>query len=271
VRRSGALVAALAAASLLGTGCGDDSATSDAARVERYIQQVNAVQTRDRAVVERLNENLKAYAGDKLKGREAELRLLTSEADLARAKGRVAALTPPPAARKLRRLLLTVYDMDIALAGETRRTAAYVPRAERTLNGLDDVRRRLRKDLRAARVPRRQIAALRGYADRLLTAQVSLAALDVPPVLAATHTAQIERLRETRRLALLLAGSIKRQDAAAVARQLKAFRNAGGPDPVTDLRALGSIRAYGQRVAQVGSARTAVVREQSRLLARKRS
>ena len=262
--------AALAAGAGLATGCGGgDAAQDDRARVEGYVERANVVQRRAQPRIDAANATYEAWAKRTLKGAEAELALRQAELDLAGVEQELAALRPPEPARELHRRLLRTYELRIGLAAETRAMAGYVPRAERALAGLNRVRTRLRDRLRDARTAPQQVAALTAYGARLAAVQARLERLEVPPVLTPTHRSQVARLRETRALATRLARAIARKDAARVAKLLRVFRQAGGPDPVGDRLAEGAIAAYQQRVARVGLATGAVQREQARLIARR--
>ncbi|MCW2959492.1 MAG: hypothetical protein JWP18_2295 [Solirubrobacterales bacterium] len=262
----GRATAAILVAGLVAGGCGGKNEDTTSDRVTAYVERANKVQQRAAPVFDRANTRYRAYAQGSLKGADAELQLRSTEVELAAVQRRLAAVQAPPAARELRRRLLRVYAMEVALAAETRQMAGYVPQAERTLASLDAVRTRLRTRLNGARTPPRQIAALRTYAGRLDAVRTRLRRLEVPPVLTATHEAQLDRLTRTRSLALRLTRAIRARDAVVVARLLKAFRSAGGPDPVADLLATGAIKAYQQRVTMVSLARGEVARERARLL-----
>lgn len=258
----GRAVPALLAALVL-AGCGGEERDP----VDAYVDRVNAAQATLSGEKRRADEALKRFAEGELEGRDAEIELVAAEGTIAELRRRVAAVPAPPRAATLRDRILRVFDLNQDLAAETRRLARYVPRAQRRLARLDGIRERLRRGLRRES-PGAQEEALRRYAADIDALVAGLGRLSAPPpVLAATVNAQVGRLLRARDLARGLQGAIARQDAKDVARRVKAFREVGEEAPDDGL-VRKAVKAYQERLAEVGRAAADVQRERSRLVRR---
>lgn len=253
----------VAAAAVLLPGCGG---TSDTDRLTAFIDDANAIQQRAAPRFTAADDAYRRFAEGKLRGRAAELELRRAELDVEAARQELAALSPPPQARRLRTLLLRSYELNVLLAAETRQMAVYLPRAQDALEDLAGVRRRLRRSLRST-VPARQVSALRAYATSLRAVRDRIDRLTAPPTMVADQETQLRVLGRARSLAQRLAAAIEREDAEEVVALLDRFRDGGDPRP--DLADLGdgAIRAYGQRLRELDRAAQAVRSERARLQA----
>lgn len=255
-----ALVAA--AAAVLLAGCADD----DPARtdVERYVTDANALQQRSAPEFERANEVYSALAKGDLPGRTAGARALAAEQALRDARARLGRLRPPAPATALHDRLLRVFDLNAAFAAETTSLARYVPAARRELAPVRRISRQLRTRLRGAAEPDAQAEALRRYAEAISRRTRAMGRLQPPPVLADNHRLELERLRDSERLARRLRTATAARDAPRVARLLIEFRKAadGGGDPKLARRA---VRAYEDRRRAVTDAVGELRREQARV------
>jgi hypothetical protein len=124
---------------------------------------------------------------------------------------------------------------------------------------------RLRSDLAAATTPPAQDRALAAYGRALARIEAPMRVLSPPPVLQASHNAQLLRLVTARGLTRRLRAAIAARDAPAVARLLLRFRsvNAAAGSDVSAERA--AALAYRDRVRRVSRLEGALQREEQRL------
>lgn len=256
-----AVVAALAAFAVAGCGGGDP----DQEAVEDYLNAANDVAQQSTERFAAANDSFQKFAKGDLKGKKAGKELRRAELDIANVQQQVAALEPPPKARKLHDLLLRSYELNILMAAEQRQMAGYVPRAQEALKRLQGIQKRLRRGLKGATEPSRQTGALRRYGRELQTVRDRLRELEVPPALAADRETQLRVLGRARSLGLQLARAIQREDAPAVRRLLARFTEGGDPQPELAKLSKGSIEAYRQRLVAIDRASAAARAERARL------
>jgi hypothetical protein len=259
--RPGAVVAAGAVA-LLAAGCGSKSTRS---RVDEYIRQVDAIQQRSATAFAHTNTAYRRFSTGSLAAQDIGKVLGGAEATMRSARARLAAVPAPPAAARLRLLLLQLFDLDAGLAHETTVLARYQPAATAALKPLTVINRRLRADLRAGRSASGQARALGRYGRSLRTVAAKLRRLQPPPVLASTHRAELRRLEATGSLAGRLRAAIARNDSRTVARLLLRFRKLSGPQDHAQQLANSAVRAYVRRYDAIGEAESALQRERLRL------
>jgi hypothetical protein len=265
--RGAVLAGSLLLAVLAAAGCGDERRPDP---VATYIERANAVQARSATRFTAANQTFEQFAKGKLGGPQATRRLREAELDIETARQRLAALRPPPAARRLHALLLRTYEMNVLLAAETRQMAAYVPRAQLAFRLLDRISRRLSSALRRARTPAGQVRALKSYVKALDRMRGVLQRLDPPPVLEADRNTQLRRLASVQPVARQLARAIERRDADAVSRLIVRFREGGGTPPGRAGLRKGAIVAYQQRIARIDQAAADARTELARLARKSR-
>lgn len=259
--RASALLAACAALVLALAGCGDDGGRD---AVERYIGEANAVQARFAPDLERANATYADFAEGELDATVADRRLDAAERALRDAGARLERLQPPREAAGMHDRLLRLYAANADFASETTRLGRYLPQARAILRPIDGIGERLRSRLRRAAGPDAQSTALGRYASGVYGQFSRLRRLDPPPVLLATHRAQLARLYESNRLARGLQRATRRRDEKRVARLLLRFRRVtrdAGRAALTRT----AVRAYNERYRKVIATATALQREQQRL------
>lgn len=257
----GALVA-LAAITML-VGCGGGHSARDALR--SYIERANTIQRDGATGIRRANTAYARFSQGKLTGAAAVRQLGLAEDELRTIRGRLVRLPAPADAQVLRRRLLAVFAADIRLADEATRLATYVPAARRAMVPLPRVGRQLRSDLAKATTPPQQGQALKTYGRALARIEARMRLLFPPPVLQASHNAQLLRLDTARGLTRKLRSAIAARDAPAVARLLLRFRtiNAAAGSDVGAQRA--AALAYRDRVRRISVLEGALQREEQRL------
>jgi hypothetical protein len=258
-----ALAASLVA---VAAGCGGQSAHD---RVQGYVRDANAVEQASAPAFRRAQATYVAFARGALPASGAAAQLAGAEDTIRAARGRLARLDPPPEARELHRRLLAVYDMNISLADETTRLAAYSPAAAAALGPLAQANKRLSRELRVAAGKPAQQQALARYAAALGGVLASLRRLRPPALLAAAHRTQVARLDSARSLALRLARAIGSGDARRTASLLVRFRSVGARSSAGSVSlSPAALRAYGRRYQAIATAETSLRREEARLRAK---
>jgi hypothetical protein len=249
-------------AGLLAAGCGGQSSRD---RVRSYIEHANAIETRSAPALQKANVAYAEFSQGKLSGRDAVRALQDAEGTLRDTRRRLGALAPPSQARRLHAALLSAVGASIGLAGESTALARYTPGARSVAQGLKSAASDLRSRLRDAKQPEAQAAALGVYRTRLAAVRSRLSALTPPPILAASHRAQLARLADVRELAGRLSTAIRRRDSRRLAKLLIRFRRAGASGPSAAALSRRALRAYQRRSVAAARAGAAVRREQRRL------
>jgi hypothetical protein len=234
---------------VLGAGCGNDERDS----VERYIEQVNAIQADLReplSSVAQVNVEFSTKDAnlDKLKPR-----LARSEGTLRRLHARVAKLAPPAEAEKLQESFLALVDAEADLAGEVSAMASFLPELQTALEPVGPASRRLRKRLTGATTPAAQAEELDRYRAGLELAVTRLDALEPPRVLVPARDTQLRTLKRVRASAAGLARALRADDREALPKLIAAFANAGrsGESVSAQKAQIAAIRAYNSRVAHI--------------------
>jgi len=264
LRRRTVSAAAAAAVALLATGCGVD----EREEVDAYIGRVNIVQ---QELLIPLTQASAAYREFTTSGDELEAlrpRLEEAERSLRRLERRVAALDPPPAARRLHASVEELTAAQLALATELSDAAAYLLAFDEVLSPLASDERRFRSALRAAPTVQAQARALDGYAAAVEAARTKLTDLDPPPVLDGVHRTQSDTLTRVARSARELARGLRRggsgQDLPPLVERFANAPLAAGSTAAQRLR-IDAVEAYNARVARVQELAAAVERERLRL------
>src|SRR5919198_1147137 len=122
--RRGVVFASVLALAGAFAGCG--SSARD--RVNDYIKAANAIQERAAPEFARANAAYTRFSADKL-AKRAPADLERAEAAIRDTREQLARLHPPSEARRLHRLLLHLFDLNIGLAHETTLMGEYLPAA----------------------------------------------------------------------------------------------------------------------------------------------
>jgi hypothetical protein len=243
------------------SACGGEE-SSQRSEVRAYLEHTNAVQQRFAPDFQRAGAAFKAFAD----GKELpDGTLERAETDIRGAQAAIAAVRPPARAATVHDRLLRVYAIDADLAHETLRLARYREQGPLALAGLDRASKRLRVKLRAARKPATQAAALTSFSSAVARTLKRLQALDVPVILAPSHSAQIARLETTRRLTARLRDAVRDRDSRRVAKLLLKFRAGGESERAQRVLVREGAAAYTGRLARLSDAQRDLGREQARL------
>jgi hypothetical protein len=241
-------------------GCGNDERDS----VERYIARVNAVQQRFAPQFEHANESYARFAEGEVTAMRANRELSAAEGALRDAHTQLARVEPPPRASELHRRLLRVVELNAAFAAESTALARYLPAARKILRRVAAIGERLRTRLRAATTPDAQAEALTRYARAIQHRYDDLYELEPPPILLATHRAQLVRLSASSRLARQLRSASEARDSARVARLLVEFRAVSRQSERGRVTRR-AVREYNERYRAINREAAAMRREQGSL------
>jgi hypothetical protein len=262
--RTRSVLTAAAAALVLAllTACGDDARDRTRERVDDYAAGEQQVMRRAEPEFRRANETFLAYARGELSHEAAAREAARAERSILDARDGVAVLDPPAEAQALHDRLVSYLQMNVDVARETQRLAAYLPAAERALRPLPRANRTLETRLAGAKDSDAQEEALARFHESVETALADLRKLEPPAVLVPAHDDQTRGLARSGRLAGDLRRALDDQDAARVARLLGRFR-AGAPQRrPRRLPARQALAAYDRRLQQINNAYAEIQREQ---------
>ena len=290
----GVAAAGAVAAAVVVTTLGHHSTGSRQRKeVAAYIAQVNALQNSMQAPLTRVMVAYSSFGRGRSR-RPSPTQLAAAAATLSRLDRRLAALTCPPEAKKLRVRLLTLVHREAEITREVQLLAGFAPRYVSTLSGVRAASLKLDSRLKTIEVPVPHV--LRGTkqavtrAQRLFRAKAQQAAvaqaaaideydravaqvltrlvrLRPPPALAPEYRAQLAALRSATAAGAMLARRLRatqRSDVAALSRRFSLASRAAGTVAVQRAQNA-AIRAYNRRVRQVGAAAGAVQAELAHL------
>lgn len=257
-----AVLLALIAGALLLASCGG---TSEREKVERFIEDVNSVNARAAPALRRTNAAYQRFAAGELSAPEAAAATEQSERLIASVRADVEELDPPDAARRLKELVLRVFDADARVADQTALTARYLVDQRRALAGLRGLSRDLRAALRDTDAgPEGQARALARYARGLDRVLARVRRLRAPLIFEPEQRAEIGRLVGSRAIALRLRSAILRRDPDAVVRLLDRLEevNKAGVRPGLSRAAA---RRYNELLRRISRVQGEVQQEAGRL------
>ena len=264
-------------------GCGHKS--SERAQVAAYVKQVGAIESKLASPVSAVTSAGARFAATGPKSPPpAAAQVSAQEATLARSQAqieterrRLASLSTPPAARKLRSLVLRLTDSEAALTHQLALMIAFMPRFNRAVTPLSPAATRL-----AAVLAQRQAAgaaavaalfaakasALRKFEATTARLAARLALLSPPAVLRPQYEAQLASLRGMGASAGKIASALTASTPTNVAPLLLAFdRAAAATRSSAALRAQTvAVRAYNSRIARLTTLAAAIARERLRLV-----
>jgi hypothetical protein len=288
-----AVAVAIAVAVVLATGGFFGKSAAKKTPVARYIDSVNAVQQQLRG-----QSGLLRTAYDSFSTTRADpvqqARLLAVQRTLHTFGTRVAALPAPPAAARLRVLVVRFVRAEEGVAAELAALGSFMPRFRAVIGGTTVANVALARALKAVVPPRshavrgtpKQLAAARkAYAaaatkaelqqaaaidayDRVLgVALVQLRRLQPPPVLAPAYEAQVRTLTATQRAGAALSAGLRGSMRANVPLLSRRFTEASRlSGTLAAQRAeLAAVKAYDARVRAVAAAEGRIQREVARL------
>lgn len=284
--RAGVIVIALAA---LAAGCGGQGQTPAHAEIA-YINRVNAIEKQlapPLLAVSRAAAGFAAHSSPSTAAARARARASTRRDAAALAgglariqalRGTLAALDAPPAASRLRALILRLVDQQAYLTGQTEKLVTFLPGFTADLRPLPAATVRLERVLSISqaygaaavqRVYAEKAAALRQFATSVQAIIHRLRRLAVPQVSQPGYRAQIGSLRGMSVSAGKLAGAIGAGPAPAVSKLLVAFDRAAASNQTGAVRRaqIAAIKAYDAQTTRLNTLAAQAQTERARLAA----
>ena len=250
------------AAVLLGRD--DDSTDERRAAVSDYIVQVNTTQ---QALIVELESVSLAYRGLRLREKADPKQLATlndAQRTLRGLRSRLARLPVPVEARKLRRTILELIDLQVELADEVSGMARYVPLQAAESRKLAAATETLRDELAEATTGAAQRVAFETYRTALRASIARLEAATAPAVLEPSRTGEIKRVSRLESLAQDLGEALEDQDAENVDRLFPRFVQTSASTGTTKAERA-AVVAFNRRLSEIGKQRQAVQAERARL------
>lgn len=262
--------------------------------VAAYVRRVNAVQASLRIPLTRVSLAYQHFAQKRRLGNVEAAELTHARATLVRVRRRLARLPTPPAARRLRLLVLRLIDDEANVTAEVAQIAGFLPRFDRVIRrvhaadvglaqGIAGVTtptsHRLKGSKKAvlkaqaafaaasAAAASQQADVVDGYDAKLAAAAGALARLDPPPAFAPTYDAQLAALRATTASGAKLVAELRKPRRPDVAVLSDAFTRASRKSrSIAAQRAeIAALTSYNARVHALNADVTAVDRELQRL------
>jgi hypothetical protein len=194
--------------------------------------------------------------------------LVRAHALIVRTRGRVAALRPPADARRLHEELLSLLDLEAALAGDLVHATAYTPQLARALKPLGPARAALASGLTGAKSSQASAAAFAHYRVALTGVLAQLDRLSAPPELLPGLQGERALLARSVELCTKVEAALAHRDTAGVAAGVKALSGlAAGPVAQRSRREqTAAARAYNKRVGQISLLTGRIAAERARLV-----
>jgi hypothetical protein len=231
-------------------GCGSHARRN---AISAYITKINAVEVQLARPLVDVSKANRDFARGKGNPAKIRARLARSEQIFARLRRRIAAVTPPPEAKKMRLLLLELVDRQADLAHETLLLARFVPAFSAALRPLPAEGRSLRSALNAKQPASAKAAALELYGRQLGVVLAQLRPLHPPPASAPAVTNQVRTLVAVRASVVALARALRERRSKQVALLLHRFDVAATSNQslAAQRAQIAAVRAYNARVRAV--------------------
>jgi hypothetical protein len=258
------LAIAVGAAVVLFVRDGADDTARRRDAVSAYIVSVNTTQ---QTLILELERVSLAYRELRL-GEKADPKQLAqveeAEQTMGRLRGRLAALQAPAEARKLRRLILQLVDLQSELAAEVAGMARYIPRQAAENRKLAAATATLRDELATAKTGATQREAFETYRAALLASVRRLDEAPAPAVLEPARTGEVKRLARLAALAAGLGKALQDQAAEDVDRLFPRFVQTSTATGTTRAQR-DAVIAFNGRLKAIGKQRQALAAERTRL------
>ncbi len=261
------LLAVAFALALLAGGCGGGPSRSDA--VAKYIDQVNVMTAGLAPPARTVSEATRELAKPHADTAAAERKLRRAARRIEVLRRRLATVSAPPEAVRLRSLMLELLGQEGQLAGEVAGYAAFAPAYAEALRPLAPAGSRLQRTLSAKRSATAVAAALDAYARTATAAVRRLRALHPPPVAAPVRATEVRTLEHVRTAATSVARALRAKRVAEVPALVHGLEvAAAGDQTVAAQRArIAAVQAYNRQVRSLDSLTKKIYRERNRLQA----
>ena len=257
----------------LASACGTGTHT----KITHYLEHVQREEQLMAGPLTQVSNANRDFARSK-NSAKLDSELATSQRTLRQLRARLAAVQAPVEATRLRSLILQLVDREIALAGEVRQLAAFVPRYEAALRPLQQASDTLRVKLAATGKGAAKVKALdaakadelTSYAGTLGWVLAAVRPLRPPPVWQPTYAQQVSSLKALQRSALALAAAIRAKNAASIPQLLHDFDAAAVSNQSlgAQQQAIAAVKDYDGRINALSRLARAVEHERKRLEAK---
>jgi len=255
----------------------------------RYIEQVDAIQQELRI---ELTKATKAYRDFARATRRAEVgvELAGAERTMQKLERRLGAVSAPPVAAHLRKLLVRLAAAEVALAHEVRQLAVFSPRFTLLVRAANDAGKELGRALSSVSPPtahairgtKKQIAAARAaftteaaqaaatqadavdaYDAKIAVVGLRLRKLSPPEVMRPAYRTQLHTLAATRAAGQALANELRKSDRSQVAVVGRKFSIAarGATSVAAQQAQISAVKAYNKRVRAIGAMQASIQSE----------
>lgn len=265
-------------------GCGSAPRTQRTA-VAAYLKHVNAVEKQLNAPLVAVSQAGRQFAAEQRAGSQsaggflirAHRRALRQALEQIESLGRrLAALSAPPAALRLRALLLRLINQQASLTHQAEQLVDFLPGFGRALRPLVPASRQLERVLgvnsaygpsAVQSVYAQKAAALRTFQAMLEGVLAQLRRLHPPPVSKPSYQAQFDALEGMSTSAGKLATALTSGNPTSIPQLLTAFdRAATAPQTINSQRAqIAAVKAYNRQSARLRVLAAAADRERLRL------
>jgi hypothetical protein len=243
----------------------DDDATDERRdAVADYIVKVNTTQ---QTLIVELERVSLAYRELRLREKadpKQIARVTEAQQTLRGLRSRLAELPVPVEARKLRRAVLELLDLQVELATEVAGMARYIPVQAAEDRKLAAATTTLRDALGDAETGAAQRRAFASYRAALLESVDRLEAATAPAVLEPSRTGEIKRLGRLAALAQQLGDALEDQDAENVDLLFPRFVQTSVSTGTTKAERA-AVVAFNRRLGAIGTQRQVVLAERARL------
>jgi hypothetical protein len=232
---------------LIATACGGQSRHHV---VAQYISRVNGVEAKLAQPLLEISRADRDFTKQHTPPADVAKRLRRSASRVDALRAKLAAISPPPEAKRMHALLLELAAREASLAREVASLATFLPALSKTLRPLAGAGVPLKSALASKGHPLAKAAALEAYADQITLVRTQLGRLHPPPVSAVVVRTQSATLGNVAVSARALARALREHRNKDVAVLLRRFNAAAiGNRTVAAQRAqIAAIRAYDNRI-----------------------
>lgn len=232
--------------------------------VAEYIVRVGRIQVAMAEQVRGVDRSYKAFAKkpESLAARVAEYH--RAERTLAKLRDRLARVTAPADARRLRRLLVRLADQNVAMAGAVTGLASYLPSLADAQAPLRDEVATLRSAVAASKTATGQAAAFEAYAAAGRRIATNVSNLDAPALFEGARDAEAGQLRKLASLAAGIADALRAKQVERAQNLVANLAQVQGETSVVRAQRAAAV-AYNAELAKITATAKAVEIERRRL------
>ena len=188
--------------------------TSRRTVVGAYIIRVGRIQLLMSSRIKAVDKQYKLFAKDPQHLGQRAAKYRDAEHELATLRDRLATVKPPPEARKLHRLIVSLADANVAVAGDVAALAVYLPKLARAQAPLRTAVAALRDEVKASKTAKAQSLAFATYARVAGDVATAVAAVPSPSFFVRARDGQVRQLRRLAAIASQVSDALSRKQLA---------------------------------------------------------